>query len=38
VPLGTVARRHAGHRILLAVGPEGGWNAFELTLLEGAWF
>lgn len=23
-----------GDRVLLAVGPEGGWNAFELTLLE----
>jgi RsmE family RNA methyltransferase len=22
-----------GHRVLLAVGPEGGWNAFELDLL-----
>jgi len=34
VPLGTVARRHAGARLLLAIGPEGGWNAFELTLLH----
>jgi len=24
-----------GKRVLLAVGPEGGWNAFELDLLEG---
>ena len=24
-----------GKRVLLAVGPEGGWNAFELGLLEG---
>ncbi len=23
-----------GERVLLAVGPEGGWNAFELELLE----
>jgi RsmE family RNA methyltransferase len=34
VPPGTVARRHAGARLLLAVGPEGGWNAFELALLK----
>lgn len=32
--IGTLARRHAGDRILLAVGPEGGWNAFELALLQ----
>ncbi len=25
-------------RVLLAVGPEGGWNAFELDLLEGHGF
>ena len=24
----------AGGRVLLAIGPEGGWNAFELRLLE----
>jgi RsmE family RNA methyltransferase len=29
-----VARNHSGDRILLAVGPEGGWNAFELALLH----
>jgi RsmE family RNA methyltransferase len=23
-----------GQRTLLAIGPEGGWNAFELRLLE----
>ena len=23
-----------GERVLLAIGPEGGWNAFELALLE----
>ena len=22
------------HRVLIAIGPEGGWNAFELALLE----
>jgi RsmE family RNA methyltransferase len=26
--------RADGGRVLLAVGPEGGWNEFELTLLE----
>jgi RsmE family RNA methyltransferase len=25
---------HSDHRILLAIGPEGGWNAFELALLQ----
>ena len=29
-----VAREHNGGRVLLAVGPEGGWNDFELSLLE----
>jgi RsmE family RNA methyltransferase len=33
-PLGTVARDHAGRRVLVAIGPEGGWNDFELALLE----
>ena len=28
------ARRHDGRRVLLAVGPEGGWNEFELGLLQ----
>jgi RsmE family RNA methyltransferase len=32
-PPGTMAERHPAERILLAVGPEGGWNAFELKLL-----
>jgi RsmE family RNA methyltransferase len=31
---GVVARRRRDERILLAVGPEGGWNAFELALLQ----
>jgi RsmE family RNA methyltransferase len=26
-------RAHPGRRVLLAIGPEGGWNAFELDLL-----
>jgi 16S rRNA (uracil1498-N3)-methyltransferase len=37
-PSGTASIPNAldGHdaRVLLAIGPEGGWNAFELTLLE----
>ena len=28
----------SNERVLLAVGPEGGWNAFELALLEGHGF
>jgi len=31
--LTDVIRTHPGPRILLAVGPEGGWNGFELDLL-----
>jgi RsmE family RNA methyltransferase len=30
----TLVRESVKERILLAVGPEGGWNAFELDLLE----
>ena len=30
---GEVVGQHPGDRVLLAVGPEGGWNDFELTLL-----
>jgi RsmE family RNA methyltransferase len=36
-----VVRRHSatvGLRVLLAVGPEGGWNDFELRLLEAQGF
>jgi 16S rRNA (uracil1498-N3)-methyltransferase len=36
-----VVRRHTGPenpRVLLAVGPEGGWNEFELRLLEARGF
>lgn len=29
-----VLRSRKGNRVLLAVGPEGGWNAFERELLE----
>lgn len=25
---------HRGERVLVAIGPEGGWNAFELALLQ----
>lgn len=31
--IGSTVGGHAG-RVLLAVGPEGGWNAFELALLH----
>jgi RsmE family RNA methyltransferase len=37
-PLREVARAGGGERILLAIGPEGGWNAFELGLLEARGF
>ena len=33
-PLTDVVRASVAPRILLAIGPEGGWNAFELGLLE----
>jgi RsmE family RNA methyltransferase len=33
-PPAEIARRHPDQRILLAVGPEGGWSAFELALLQ----
>ena len=32
--VGDSVRGRAAGRVLLAVGPEGGWNAFELRLLE----
>jgi len=32
-PLATAAR-NSRERILLAIGPEGGWNSFETALLE----
>ena len=37
-PATAVAREHAGDRVLLAVGPEGGWNAFETSLLSARGF
>jgi 16S rRNA (uracil1498-N3)-methyltransferase len=33
-PLGEVASGRSQDRILLAIGPEGGWNGFEIGLLE----
>lgn len=38
-PGGTTSVRsaldgHAHERVLIAIGPEGGWNAFELALLQ----
>jgi RsmE family RNA methyltransferase len=37
-PLGEVMRSSRDERVLLAIGPEGGWNAFELALLEARGF
>ena len=31
---GAVVRESSDERVLLAIGPEGGWNAFEIDLLE----
>ena len=36
--LSDAVRRCKGERVLLAVGPEGGWNGFELALLESRGF
>jgi RsmE family RNA methyltransferase len=33
-PVGAALRASDAGRVLLAVGPEGGWNAFERRLLE----
>jgi RsmE family RNA methyltransferase len=33
-PAGAVVRESRDERILLAIGPEGGWNDFEIGLLE----
>jgi RsmE family RNA methyltransferase len=32
--LTSTVRGHADRQVVLAVGPEGGWNGFELALLE----
>jgi 16S rRNA (uracil1498-N3)-methyltransferase len=33
-PAGAVVRASSEERVLLAIGPEGGWNDFEMRLLE----
>jgi RsmE family RNA methyltransferase len=33
VPISSIVRESIEERVLLAVGPEGGWNAFETDLL-----
>lgn len=33
-PVADMVGRHRDERVLLAIGPEGGWNAFELALLQ----
>jgi len=33
-PAGALVREGAPERLLLAIGPEGGWNEFEVALLE----
>jgi RsmE family RNA methyltransferase len=32
-PLESTVSEHRSERVLIAIGPEGGWNAFELALL-----
>jgi RsmE family RNA methyltransferase len=32
-PTGATIRRSTGERVLIAIGPEGGWNDFEMALL-----
>jgi 16S rRNA (uracil1498-N3)-methyltransferase len=32
--VGSAAASHPTGRVLIAIGPEGGWNAFELALLQ----
>lgn len=33
-PIASAVRARCPERVLLAIGPEGGWNAFELELLQ----
>ena len=33
-PVGSAIAEHPGERVLVAIGPEGGWNEFELSLLR----
>jgi RsmE family RNA methyltransferase len=33
-PAAAIVRESVDERVLLAVGPEGGWNGFEVQLLE----
>ena len=37
-PIADAVRGHASERVLLAIGPEGGWNEFELKLLASRGF
>ena len=37
-PVGSAVEEFPGQRVLLAIGPEGGWNAFELALLQARGF
>ena len=37
-PVGQAVGTQVGSRVLLAIGPEGGWNAFERRLLESRGF
>ena len=32
--IGAAVAEHADRRVLVAIGPEGGWNAFELALFQ----
>jgi RsmE family RNA methyltransferase len=38
IPLASALRATTNGRVLLAIGPEGGWNAFELELLASRGF
>ena len=34
IPVGSAVSEHTEQRVLIAIGPEGGWNVFELALLQ----